>query len=73
MNGDDRIADHETRITRLEVTVEYIVKRLDDLERRMEAGFREVFAEFRELRREMRWMFGLMLSIMCSSSDLIVQ
>ena len=58
MNGDDRNATHEARITRLEVSVEYIMKRLDDLERRMEAGFRDLRQEIQQLRRDMHWLIG---------------
>lgn len=57
MNGEDRYADHEVRIIRLEVSVEYIIKRLDDLERRMEQGFRD-------LRLDMRWLIGLTTGIL---------
>jgi hypothetical protein len=51
MNGNDRNATHEARIGRLEVSVEFIMKRVDDFERRMEQGFRD-------MRTAMRWLVG---------------
>jgi len=62
MNGDDRYANHDARINRLEIGIEFLVKRLDDMERRIEARFseleRRMEAGFRDLRTEMRWLVG---------------
>ncbi|WP_395398840.1 hypothetical protein ACHMW6_18680 [Pseudoduganella sp. UC29_106] len=66
MNGDDRNATHEARIGRLEVGVEFIIKRLDDFDRRMEQGFRD-------LRMEMRWHTGILFAAQMAALGLLLR